>query len=152
MGLFNKETPEEETKRKINEIRNGIPCYVLIMVEGEKQKHSDFMRGIGTLGLGLTGYAMMSGKEKGFHEVEKEAIIRVVPMGIVISAENENDLRISNENIISSEADYRFNETKLKIKLTGGQFLNLKVPYEYAPEVKIMINNNAEGIEEEGWY
>lgn len=152
MGLFNKETPEKAAERKINEIRNGIPCSILIMVEGEKQKHSDFMRGIGTLGLGLTGYAMMSGKEKGFHEVEKKAIICVVPMGIVISPENENDLRIPHKNVISSIEDPPFRGPKLHITLTNGQYLNLNVSSEYIIELKTSINYYALGIEEEGWY
>lgn len=39
MGLFNKETPEEAGIRIANEIREGIPCSVLIMVEGENKQH-----------------------------------------------------------------------------------------------------------------
>ncbi|MDR0900331.1 MAG: hypothetical protein LBM26_01620 [Methanobrevibacter sp.] len=146
-----KEKLEEENKIFEKEIREGIKCAVIKMVDSEKEKHSELVRGISTLGWGITGYALTSGKKTGAHETYIQSILKIVPNGIVISAENENDMRLPWNKIINSEYNVTIKGTRINIKLMEGEYLNLITSSKYYKEITYLINESAAGVEEEGW-
>ncbi len=161
------EKSNEKLELKVNEvaekydIRQGIDVTVITPVIEiiTKNTSSDLMKTMATFSWGVAGYAMTSGKKTVEQNKKIKTKIKVVPKGIVFDkASNEGkDIRIPWDNIVKTSRDKAkyFNlhlienqELKIWVKPISGDKNASNALAEYLARV---INENATGVEEEGW-
>lgn len=132
-----KEKAKIDAKRE--EIRSGVNCTLAKDVEGTTSNPA-----LASLMLGLRGYMLTSGNTIERKTIGVPGIIKVVPKGVVISPKNENEMRITFENIIGAEESLRY------IKLIKGVYIHF-MSCDYGREISSLINESASGSDEEGW-
>ena len=149
-----------EVSEKYN-IREGIDVTV-ITPEIEiitKNTSSDLMRTLATINWGVAGYAMTSGKKTVEQNKKIETKIKVVPNGVVFdkASDDGNDIRIPWDNIVKTS---RSKQLYFNLHLIENQEVEIWInPYKkgkkeanaLAEYLARVINQNATGIEEDGW-
>lgn len=143
------------------DIRQGIDVTV-ITPETEiitKNTSSDLMKTMATFSWGVAGYAMTSGKKTVEQNKKIETILKVVPKGIVFdkASLDGKDIRIPWDNIVKTSRNKRL---YFNIHLIENQEFEIWVnPFKkgndeanaLAEYLARVINENATGVEEEGW-
>lgn len=143
------------------DIREGTAVTV-ITPETElitKNTSSDLMRTMATFSWGVAGYAMTSGKKTVKQNKKIKTTLKVVPKGIVFDkASNDGkDIRIPWDNIVKTSRNepLYFNihlienqELKIWVKPSSRDSSEANALAEHLARV---INENATGVEEEGW-
>ena len=149
-----------EVSEKYN-IREGIDVTV-ITPEIEiitKNTSSDLMRTLATINWGIAGYAMTSGKKTVEQNKKIETKIKVVPNGVVFdkASDDGKDIRIPWDNIVKTS---RSKQLYFNLHLIENQEVEIWInPYKkgkkeanaLAEYLARVINQNATGIEEDGW-
>ncbi len=172
MGLFKKTLDKlgknatekfEKTVQEVSEkydIREGVDVTV-ITSEIEivtKDTSSDLMKTMATFSWGLTGFAMTNGKKTVEQNKKITTKIKVVPKGVVFEhASNEGkDIRIPWDNIVKTSRTTKISYFTLHL-LENQEFEIYVSPNKYSKSNAIaeylsrVINENATGVEEEGW-
>lgn len=143
------------------DIRKGIEVTV-ITPEIElitKNTSSDLMRTMATFSWGVAGYAMTSGKKTVEQNKKIETILKVVPNGIVFdkASADGKDIRIPWDNIVKTS---RSKQLYFNLHLIENQEFEILVnPFKkgnkeanaLTEHISRVINENASGVEEEGW-
>lgn len=143
------------------DIRQGIDVTV-ITPETEiitKNTSSDLMKTMATFSWGVAGYAMTSGKKTVEQNKKIETLLKVVPKGIVFdkASSDGKDIRIPWDNIVKTSRNKRL---YFNIHLIENQEFEIWVnPFKkgndeanaLAEYLARVINENATGVEEEGW-
>lgn len=143
---------QEQEKAKLkadkrrNEIRMGVKCELAKSVEGTV---SNGLSNIALSGLvfGVNKYSMALGALGSGSSIEHTTVgipstIKVVPKGVIMIPENDDEIRIPFDKII--------NHDEGGINLVGGQRIVLKT-CQYLNEVRYLINESACGVDDEGW-
>ena len=143
------------------DIRQGIDV-IVITPETEiitKNTSSDLMKTMATFSWGVAGYAMTSGKKTVEQNKKIETLLKVVPKGIVFdkASSDGKDIRIPWDNIVKTSWNKRL---YFNIHLIENQEFEIWVnPFKkgndeangLAEYLARVINENATGVEEEGW-
>lgn len=181
MGFLNKitkkieEKGEEKLKKSLEEFEervNKIPekydiregtNVTVITPEVEiitKNTSSDLMKTMATFSWGVAGYAMTNGKKTVKQNKKIETILKVVPNGVVFdkASADGKDIRIPWDNIVKTSRGNKW--FYFTIHLIENQEFTIWVnPYKkgnkeanaLAEYLARVINQNATGIEEDGW-
>ena len=134
-----------KASEKRERIRNGVKCKVPKYVQGQKG-HSGLTKAVAAYELGMVGWAATSGSKSELQEMLIPSIIKVLPKGVVIEIEHEQNIRIPFEDIIKADNSV----STIHIHIVGNQEFTVKDCKDYN-EVTLLINESACGREDEGW-
>jgi len=149
--LINESYTREKVNKKneierINEkIRYGVYCELAKSVEGPV---SDGLSNVALNSLVFgTKYGFALGALSSGTDIERKTIgipatIKVVPNGVVITPENDSEMRMPFNEIINFNND--------GIKIVGGRIIPI-LKCDYINEIRSLVNKSASGVEEEGW-
>lgn len=141
-----KEKKELEEKEKI---RKGVGCKIPKPVIANNG-HDGLTKGVATLAFGITGWALTSGSQTEAQMVEVDAIIKIVPNGVVITSKHEETMRIPFDQIISARITGGWLFKNFMISIVGSKTVYIK-DCQYGETIVNSINESATGAEEEGW-